>query len=385
MEAFGLRPYLSEILIRDASPLVGRSLGQSGLGRDLDLTVLEVIREKTKSLVPRATLKLQPGDVLLVEGERSEILKIKDIAGIDIKADVTLADPDLQAEEARLAEALVPPRSPLIGRTLKGVGFRQRYGLQVLGINRQGETIRRKISQVRLRLGDLLLLQGPEAALAPLLADQSLRVLGAVRDRRPNLARARWTVAIFLGALAAAASGVLGLVEAVLLGVVLVFLTRCITPEEAYREVEWKALIIIASMLVVGSAMAETGAAKLLADRLIGLVGAAGPIAFLTGFFALTVALTQPMSNQAAAAVVLPIAIQTALALGWNPRTFAVMVAVAASTSYLTPLEPSCLLVYGPGRYRFADFFKVGAPLTVLIYLIAIALVPLLWPVGAGP
>jgi di/tricarboxylate transporter len=385
MEAFGLRPYLSEILIREASPLVGKSLGQSGLGRDLDLTVLEVIREKSKYLVPRATLKLQPGDVLLVEGERSEILKIKDIAGIDIKADVTLADPDLQAEEARLAEALVPPRSRLIGRTLKGVGFRQRYGLQVLGINRHGGTIRRKISQVRLHMGDLLLLQGPEAALAPLLADQSLRVLGAVRDRRPNLARARWAVAIFAGTLATAASGMLGLTEAVLLGVVLVFLTRCITPEEAYREVEWKALIIIACMLVVGSAMEETGAAKLLADRLIGFVGAAGPTAFLTAFFALTVALTQPMSNQAAAAVVLPIAIQTALALDWNPRTFAMMVAVAASTSYLTPLEPSCLLVYGPGRYRFADFLKVGAPLTVLIYLIAIALVPRVWPLGAGP
>jgi len=385
MDAFGLRPYLTEILIGETSPLVGKTLGQSGLGRDLDLTVLEVIREKTKYLAPRATLTLQPGDVLLVEGERSEVLKIKDVAGIDIKADVTLADPDVQADEVRLAEALVPPRSRLIGRTLKGVGFRERYGLQVLGINRHGETIRRKISQVRLRLGDLLLLQGPEAALAPLLADQSLRVLGAVRERRPNLRRAPWAVAIFVGTLALATTGALSLAEAVLLGVVLTFVTRCITPEEAYREVEWKALIVIASMLVVGAAMGETGAARLLARSLVDLAGNAGPLAYLSAFFVLTVALTQPMSNQAAAAVVLPVALQTGLALGWNPRTFAMMVAVAASTSYLTPLEPSCLLVYGPGRYRFADFLKVGAPLTVLIYLIAIALVPRVWPLGAGP
>lgn len=117
-DAFGLRPYLTEILIGEASPLVGKTLGESGLGRDLDLTVLEVIREKSKHMAPRASLRLQPGDVLLVEGERSEVLKIKDVAGIDIKADVTLADPDLQPEEVRLAEALVPPRSRLIGRTV---------------------------------------------------------------------------------------------------------------------------------------------------------------------------------------------------------------------------------------------------------------------------
>ncbi len=385
MDAFGLRPYLSEILIRDGSPLVGRTLGQSGLGRDLDLTVLEVIRDKSTHLAPRAGLKLLSGDLLLVEGERSEILKIKDITGIDIKADVTLADPDLQPEEIHLAEALIPPRSRLIGRTLKGVGFRQSYGLQVLGINRHGETIRRKISQLRLRMGDLLLLQGPEGALAPLLADQSLRVLGAVRERRPNLRRAPWAVAIFAGTLILAAVGVVPLAAAVLLGVIMTFLSRCITPEEAYREVEWKALMVIGSMLVVGAAMEQTGAARLLAASLVELAGNAGPLTYLSGFFVLTVLLTQPMSNQAAAAVVLPVAIQTGLTLGWNPRTFAMMVAVAASTSYLTPLEPSCLLVYGPGRYRFADFVKVGAPLTVLIYLIAIALVPRVWPLGAGP
>lgn len=379
-EAFGLRPYLSEVLIREHSPLIGKTLAESGLGRDLDLTVLQVIREKTKYLAPRATLRLQPEDVLLVEGERREILKIKDTAGIDIKADVKLADPDLQTDEVRLVEAIVLPRSPLTGRTLKGVGFRERYGLQVLGINRHGETMRRKISQVRLRIGDLLLLQGPEASLAALPADQSLRILGVVTDRRPNVQRAPVAILIFVGVLLAATFKLLALPVAVILGVVLTFVTRCITPEEAYREVEWKVLILIGSMLALGVAMEETEAARLLAGWFVDLVGQARPLWFLTAFFALTVALTQPMSNQAAAAVVLPVAIQTALALEWNPRTFAMMIAVAASTSYLTPLEPSCLLVYGPGRYRFADFLKVGAPLTVLIYVIAIILVPRVWP-----
>jgi di/tricarboxylate transporter len=144
-------------------------------------------------------------------------------------------------------------------------------------------------------------------------------------------------------------------------------------------QVEWRALILIGALLSLGAAMEASGAGRYLAQQLIGLIGV-GHYSLLTCFFILTVALTQPMSNQAAALVVLPIAMQTGLELGGDPRGFAMMVAVAASCSYLTPLEPSCLMVYGPGKYEFWDFLKVGAPLTVLIYLIAILLVPWAWP-----
>jgi di/tricarboxylate transporter len=157
--------------------------------------------------------------------------------------------------------------------------------------------------------------------------------------------------------------------------------TRCLSPEEAYRQVEWKALVLIGALLSLGAAMESSGAGRYLAQQLIALVGADEPYRLLTCFFILTVALTQPMSNQAAALVVLPIAMQTGLQLGTDPRAFAMMVAVAASCSYLTPLEPACLMVYGPGKYQFSDFAKVGLPLTVLIYAIAIVLVPWAWPV----
>ncbi len=133
-------------------------------------------------------------------------------------------------------------------------------------------------------------------------------------------------------------------------------------------------------MLALGAAMEETGTAEYLASQIVSLSGNANVLALLTGFFVLTVLLTQPMSNQAAAVVVVPVAMQTALRLDLNPRTFAMMIAVAASCSYLTPLEPSCLMVYGPGRYRFLDFLKVGSLLTLLIFVIAIFLVPLVWP-----
>jgi di/tricarboxylate transporter len=187
-------------------------------------------------------------------------------------------------------------------------------------------------------------------------------------------------MAIFAGALLAATFNLISLPVAMLLGAVLAFLTRCITPEEAYREVEWKVLILIGSMLAVGAAMLKTGTAEFLAGQIVAAAGHINPIWLLSAFFVLTVLLTQPMSNQAAAVVVVPVAIQTALQLDLNPRTFAMMIAVAASVSYLTPLEPACLLVYGPGHYRFMDFVKVGSLLTILIYLISILLVPLVWP-----
>ena len=165
-------------------------------------------------------------------------------------------------------------------------------------------------------------------------------------------------------------------------GAFLMLMTRCISPEEAYRRVEWKVLILIGSLLSLGAAMEASGTGKYLAAQLIALTGDQSPLLILTCFFVLTVTLTQPMSNQAAAIVVVPIAFETARQLGLNPRSFAMMIAIAASCSYLTPLEPSSLMVFGPGKYRFMDFVKVGFPLTFLIYAIAIVLVPIIWPLA---
>jgi di/tricarboxylate transporter len=381
-EEFGLRPYLTEVLILPKSSLIGKTLEESGLGRDLDLTVLRVVRDKHNYLAPVADLCLEQGDVLLVEGMRDQILKIKDTAGISIKADAKLAGPDQTVEDLSLAEVILLSRSPLIGRRLKGVRFRERFGLQVLAINRRGETITRKISQVPLRMGDMLLLQGNRERIRVLEEENLFHVLGAVEDNRPNVRRAPIAIAIFAGAIAAATFNLMSLPVAMLLGSVLAFLFRCITPEEAYRAVEWKVLVLIGSMLAVGVAMESTGTATLIARGIAGVAGSAHPAWLLTAFFALTVLLAQTMSHQAAAVVVIPIAIQTAQQLGLNPRTFAMMIAIAASCSYLTPLEPSCLMVYGPGRYRFIDFVKVGSLLTLVIFLLAIFLVPIIWPLS---
>lgn len=380
LEQFEVRSYITEVLVLPDSPLVGKTLAEANLGRDLELEVVRVVREPDTYLWPRRNLTLRHRDVLLVKGARKDVLKVKDTVGIEIRPDVALSVPDLRTEDTTLVEALVVPRSALAGRTLREVGLRERYRLQVLGLNRHGRNILEKLSRTILRVGDVLLLQGHTQAINRLADDGAVSVLNAVHEPRIDRPRAWRATLIFVGALALATFNILPLAVAVLLGAFAIFVARCIAPVDAYRNVEWRAVILIACMLALGEAMMRTGAAAYLAQTVAGWTTHLSPLWLLGGFFALTVALTQPMSNQAAAAVLLPIAVQTASHLHLNPRAFAVMIAVAASCSYLTPLEPACLMVYGPGHYRFADYVRVGAPLTVLLFAVAMLIVPQVWP-----
>lgn len=379
IERFGVGPYLTEILIEADSPLVGKSLEDAGLARKLDLHVLRVLRASGEHLVPPPNLRLRAGDVISVEGATHDILRIKSTKGISIKSDVQLSDPNLEGSDTALMEVILLPGSNLVGRTLKESGFRHRYGLHVLAMNRSGENVIQKISEVPLRMGDVLLIQGDKRNIAALADDRAFRVLGLVEGNGVNTGKALLTITICLVSFGLGISEIVSLPIAVLLGAFAAFVTRCITPEDAYREVDWRTIILIACMLSLGVAMETTGTAHFVAGLIVEFGSEFGSRFLLGSFFVLTVLLTQPMSNQAAAAVILPIAIRTALELGENPRAFAMMVAVAASCSYLTPLEPSCLMVYGPGRYRFADFLKVGLLLTVIIFTIAMFLVPRVW------
>jgi len=383
IEQISTRLYLTEILIPHDSPLAGKTLQASGLGSEMDLTVLRIVRDGSRHVLPRATTELEEGDVVLVEGSRESILDVKDETGVEIKADVEFPSEEMEidVEEMGLTEVMVLPNSAMVGRTLRGLDFRERYRLQVLAINRQGETLTRQMARIRFQVGDVLVVQGREGRIDALENQNLFRRLSMPGMSLKRRRRAPIALGIFGGAVAAATFNVLSLPVAMLLGAALVFATRCITPEEAYKKVRWQVLILIASMLGLGAAMEMTGTAAFLADQIVAVFGASQVVWLLSAFFGLTVLLTQPMSNQAAAAVVLPVAVRTADQLGLNPRSFAMMVALAASTSYLTPLEPACLLVYGPGRYRFTDFLKVGAVPTVLIYGLCIVLVPVIWPV----
>ena len=386
----GNRLYLTELVVLPHSPLIGKTLAENSLGHDLDLNVVRMVRKDNRSLptanrrlAPRTGRRLRAGDVLLVEGDRNALLRSNAAAGLELRGDLKLNAPQLQDNDLQLLEVILMPNSPLIGVTLAQYRFHERYGLQVLAVYRHGETLQRKISQMPMRVGDVLLIQSERANLANLAAleeERLFHVLGAVNQESYQRERAPYAIAAFIGALGLAAFEVVSLSVAVLMGTLAVFLTQCISVEEAYRKVEWRALVLIGSMLALGTAMEKTGTAAYLAGAIVNLAGTTNPLLLLTGFFVLAVVLTQPMSNQAAAIVVVPIAIQTAVQLGLNPRTFVMMIAVASSTSYLTPLEPSCMMVYGPGNYRFSDFLKVGSLLTLVVYAIAILLVPIFWP-----
>jgi di/tricarboxylate transporter len=380
-EKVGERKYQADVLIVEQGPLIGKTLSDIKIDSDGGLRVVKLIRsgETIGGDKRLAGIELQSGDELFIEGLRADLLKIKDIEGLDFKADVHLAESDQEKEQTMIVEGVLLPRSPLIGQSLRSLDFKERYGLQVLAIHRTAR-LPQSISSARLRMGDVLLLQGTSDNVKALERGNLFNIFGGVQTERLNRARAPLAAVIFVTAIVAATFKFAVLPVAMLGGAFLMLLARCLSPEEAYRQVEWKALILIGALLSLGVAMESSGTGRYLAQLLIGMVGAESRYSLLTCFFALTVALTQPMSNQAAALVVFPIAMQTGIQLGVDPRAFGMMVAVAASCSYLTPLEPSCLMVYGPGKYRFLDFFKVGAPLTVLIYGIAIILVPMIWP-----
>jgi di/tricarboxylate transporter len=380
-EQYHVRQYMTEVIVLDDSPLIGKTLAEARISDELDLTVLGILRgDEQYRIAPHPQEKIRASDLLLVQGRVEDILRVKSEAGIEIKSDFTLSDSLLEGKDVELFEAMVPRGSDLIGRTLKRLDFRTRYEVIVLAINRHGVNLLSKISRVRLRFGDVLLVQGNRQHVESLAADGRLLLLEEVSDKQLRPGKRRWAILAFGVFIFFSLTHIVPLPIAVLLGVMILLASQSLRVSEVYEIIDWRLIVLIACMMSFGVAMEKTRADQYLADLIVKGTGQYGPTAVLAGFFLMTVALTQPMSNQAAALVMLPISVKTALALGLNPRTFAVTVTYAASCSFLTPLEPACVLVYTPGRYRFVDFLKVGSILTVAVFAIVIWLVPVFWP-----
>ncbi len=377
-EDYGMRRYLSEIAMIPNSPLVGQRIFESELSR-LGFRILQVLRGNQKVLPDPATV-IQRNDILLVEGRIEDLMKVKDITGVEIKALLNLKDADLQSGDSRIAEALLMPQSNLIDRTLKEADFRQRYGLTALAIYRHGQSLCDKVGHIRLRVGDVLLLHGQAEKILTLRRNPDLTVLEELTPPEAHQKRGIYTLAFFGIAILLGGVGWVPLSIAFLAAAVLTMLTRCITAEEAYQFIDWRLLILIGGMTAFGTAMEKTGAAGFLAGNIIRLLEPFGIKTILAGFCFLTLALTQPMSNAAAALVMLPVALNSAHRLGANERTFAIAIMLSASISLITPFEPSCILVYGSGKYRFADFLRTGFPLTLILAAIVLLLSPVFWP-----
>ena len=379
-ERYDLRKYLTEVVVMPGSRLSGKTLGESRLGDSMNLGVVGIVRDGQRTLAPGPRTALREHDVLILEGKAEDILSVKDTAGIEINPEVMLSDPDLVSGDVRMVEAMVLPRSHLIGHTLRESSFRERTGLTVLGVHSAGGPDHLdKISRTRLRPSDVLLLQGHEEDIQR-IDPEDLLLLEDVSAHHPRRRKAKVAVSVFLASVALGGLGLLPLAIAFLAGAVALVLTRCITTEEAYEAVDWRMMVLIGSMIAFGVAMEKTGTATLLAGLIATHASHWGTFGVMAGFFVLTVLLTQPMSNQAAALVVLPVAVQVARQIGVNPRMLVMTVTFAASCSFLTPLEPSCVLVYGPGRYKFFDFARVGAVLTLIVFLASMLLIPVFWP-----
>lgn len=375
---YAMREYLSEIVVVPGSDLIGQKIFESDLSR-LGFRILAVIRDKRKFL-PGARTTIEADDILLVRGKVADLMKVKERAGIEINPELRLGDLDLQSEEFKIAEAFITPQSNLIGRTLKSIDFRQRYGLTVLALYRQGQALRDEIGRTPLRLGDLLLIQGPTERVEFLRRNTDLWILEDLSPLLPRRGKALYAGLFFAAAVIAGGFGWLPLSISFLMAAILVVLFRCITLEEAYEFIDWRLIILIAGMTAFGVAMEKTGTAELLAQWVVSGLQPYGVLAIMAGFFVLTTILTQPMSNAAAALVVLPVALRVAQTLEVNERTFAISIMLAASVSFIAPFEPSCILVYGPGRYQFMDFVKTGLWLTIILLIIILFLIPVFWP-----
>lgn len=384
-EQYHMREYVSELLVLPDSPLVGKTLGEANIGTELELNVLGIIRGDERIANPSSGERIQRRDRLIVEGTITDLLRVKEEIGLEIKPDFTLNDVLLEGGDVELFEVIVMRDSDLVGQTLRTLRFRQNYDLTVLAINRHGDTFINKLSDVMLRFGDVLLVQGKRNDVELLVTEREVILLEDLSRASFRIEKRKWAIAAFLTflglSLAKITIGIdIPLAICVLIGVMVLLATKTIRYAEMYPLIDFRLLVLIACMMSFGVAMEKTGADQYLAGLIVHYFSNYGDMAILAGFFALTVLLTQPMSNQAAALVVLPVAVKAAIALGLNPRTFIVAVTYAASFSFITPLEPACVLVYTPGRYRFMDFVKIGSILTIIVFSVSMLLVPLFWP-----
>lgn len=377
-DAGEIREYLSEVVVTPGSPLAGQALRDTRLSA-MGLQVRTLLRGDRR-IEPHADTRLAEGDLLLVQVGREGLLEVKDTAGIDILPD--LHEGDLAAAEVRIVEALLMPQSAFVGRSIQELDIRRRFGVTVIAINRRGHTLATRLGSLPLRTGDVLLLQGSPESFSTLADNADLYVLQEVEHLPARRRKGLAVVAVFLLAVAVSSFHWVPLPIAFLLAALGVVATRLVTMEEAYDLIDWRLLILIAGMTSFGLAMQKSGTAAYLAGLIVHWVAPLGTRAVLIAFAVLTMLLTQPMSNAAAALVVLPVAIATARHLGVDPRSMAILVTLSASLSFITPLEPSCLIVYGPGKYRFRDYVLCGLPLTVVALATLVVMVPWLWPMG---
>ena len=379
IEEFEMAEYLTEVVVREDSPLVGRTVNQVLQDTDLDVDVVQLVRGDQVFSEPLARKEVRPDDVFVIRTDRSSLLELLDAEGLDLAPDAEVTEETLDVEDAAmepeddqsLVEVVLSPEASIVGETLETTNFRNRYDATVLAIRRGGQVIHARMDERRLRGGDTLLIQA---------SDDTIRRFGNDRNfvlarelTRPDFRRSRIPVAvgIVLGVVALAALEVMPILISALAGMVAMVATGCVKPTEVYESVDWSVVFLLAGLIPLGVAMERTGGAEWLASAVV--VGTAGlaPIVVLGVFYLFTSLITNVVSNNASVVLMIPVAVDTAEAIGAEPFSFVLAVTFAASTALMTPIGyQTNLMVYGPGGYRFGDFIRVGAPLQAILTVV---------------
>ncbi len=380
---YNLRAYTTEVVVIEGSPLCYKTIDSASVLRDSDLVILSVSRDQLRNISPRGGFILEPGDVLLLEGNISKLNELKDRCGLrfieQVKQKERGVRPD--TESLDLHEVVITNSSQLKFRTPAEISLRNRYRISLLAVHRQGETIRDSLKNLKLLAGDILIVQFLSSIDNRLLEQLGLVPLqivpSALESGKPY--KAILAVAIFILSILVGSLTSMGLTLASLLGAVALVAFRVLDYEKLYSHIEWRILIFIGSVIALGKGMESSGAAVALSGLISEFLTGHSPYMVLFTFLGLATLLTQILSNQAAAALLIPLAVNTAVTMGISKMSLVMAVTVGASLTYLTPFEPGFMLVYGPGQYRFMDFVRVGLPLTLIGLALSMLLIPYFW------
>jgi di/tricarboxylate transporter len=380
IDKYRLSDYLAEFRVGEGSSLIGESWGSGESARDSDIRLIKIIRDDRAMWQP-GTAPIEEDDLLLLQGDADRLMKTRDRYNLETRADEAIGDQKLSSDDIRLVEALIPPRSNFVGRTIVGSYFPERFGCTVLAAQRRGRALRQRLGQVRLAANDSLLLQCDVNKLQRLLRSPHIIVTSELTEVSLRKEKALVALVILGGALALAAVGVVPILLATLIGAVAMIATGCLDIEEAYRAIDWKIIFLLGGILPLGLALQTTGAASWISARLLGPAAAHGPLTVLSVLYITTAVLTEAMSNNAAAVLLAPVALSVAGAMDVDPRPFLVAITFAASTSFATPVGyQTNTMVYAPGGYRFLDFSRLGVPLNLIFWALAVLLIPRIWP-----
>jgi di/tricarboxylate transporter len=379
-EDYRINDYLTDVIILDDSPLVGKSIVESRLREQFDTHVLDIVRDGNKVPHPIGEEQLESWDILFIKTKSERLFELERERGLAIEPELRLCDGTLESSDRNLLEVVIGPNSPLIGTTLETINFRQRYNSTVIAIRRHGEVLRERLGRISLNFGDTLLLRGAEKSLSLVKHDPAFIIV--TEELRPAEFRHDKTLTalgIVAGVVIIAALGTPILVTAIA-GCVLMVVTGCLDVSELHESIRWDVIFLLAGIIPLGLALERTGGAQLLADMATLSANYVPPVVVLMIFYLVTVFMAEFISHSAAVVVMIPVGAATAEALGLDARAFILASMFAASMSFSTPVGyQTNTMIYGPGGYKFLDFTRVGAPFSLLMAITTPIYIYLFW------